>query len=89
MRAKMMVVLGFGAVTLLQSAGWAQEPWPERREERRDRCVHMRDAIAHDRHEERRHNAEGHVEEARIDHDRLIHERHEYRVHHCADLLRH
>jgi hypothetical protein len=85
----MMVVACFGAVTLLQSAGWAQEPWPERRAERHDRCVQLRDAIAHDRHEERHHRAEGHIEEARIDHDRLVHERHEYRVHHCADILRH
>jgi hypothetical protein len=89
MRGTMMALLCFGAVMLLPGAASAQEPWPERHEERRERCLQLRDDIEHDKQEERHHKAEGDRHAAREDRERIKHERHVYREHRCREILRH
>jgi hypothetical protein len=89
MRAQMMIaVMGFGAMALFPVSGTAQEPWPERREEWRERCLQIREEIAHAHHEERRDMEEGERHEAREDAERLEHRREEFREHRCEDILR-
>ena len=88
MRVKMMIVLGFGAMMLFPGAGSAQEPWPERREEWRDRCLEIREHLARARHEESHDAAEGEPREAREDRQRIKRERREYRKHRCEEILR-
>jgi hypothetical protein len=88
MRGKMMIAaIGFGAVTLFPTIASA-EPWPERREEWRDRCMRIREEMEHARHEERRDAREGERHEAREDEERLERERHEYAEHRCEEVLR-
>ena len=89
MRGKMMIaVMGFGVMTVLPLIGSAQERWPERREEWRDRCLQIRDELEHARHEERREANAGERHEAREDEERVEHRRHEFEEHHCEEILR-
>jgi hypothetical protein len=89
MRGKLMVaVMGFGVMTVLPLIGSAQERWPERREEWRDRCLHIREELEHARHEERRDAREGERREAREDAERVERERHEFNEHRCEEILR-
>ena len=88
MRGIMMIAaVGLAAAMLLPVTGSTQ-PWPERREEWRDRCLQIRDELEHARHEEQRAMSEGERHEARDDEDRVEHMRHEFDEHRCEEILR-